>query len=591
MTVSIMTCEDVRERLPDLSRAGLTEWALVEAHRRECAECREAARLAQESARPVQPVPLHRVLRSWATERIEGIRSAFTGAAATWASQVCLSLRASMTAARLGTTRAIDAGRVSTMWVIARRPRVRLRSIREGSLRAATMLLAGTRAVVMHLAGMVAGVGSASRTVMQAAVVTLADRLARARSMLGDMSQRLVGAAIETGRSATAVLGRALANASQAIKSRTAVAKTRVAAGCTRGRLVALDALKGAAAFAAQGVHTATEAIYAALIFARMVLERSTRAVRRTVSGATVTAVAGLGVCFRFLAARSLPTATRAIDTTLIFARMVLERSTWAVRCRVSGATAAAVARLHYCSRFLAARAVPTATRAIDAAQIFARMVRERSTRAVRRSVSSVTGAGVRRSVSGVTGAALARLADCSRFLTALRRSLEVKPPVYTGLACGAVLITAALFAWPGWRTALFLGQPAPEQVTRERLSQPHPRSRNPSPAARRTAQTPARRAIAGKSPVQDAAASSSRTHRVATPRSSVPAGQAAIPAPMRTRGTTNIPESASDLVANPVSRSAAGESAWASPGRGRSAESPDESEAIEAGRRGTEQP
>lgn len=84
MTVPILTCEDVREELPDLSRAGLTEWALVEAHRRECAECREAARLLQERAMLVPRIAPHRVLHGWVAERIQAIRSSCTGAA-TWA--------------------------------------------------------------------------------------------------------------------------------------------------------------------------------------------------------------------------------------------------------------------------------------------------------------------------------------------------------------------------------------------------------------------------------------------------------------------------------------------------------------------------
>jgi predicted anti-sigma-YlaC factor YlaD len=79
---TLMTCEDARDRLALRvdGRIGLTEWALLEAHLRQCAECRQAdACLRQVAAagRPVRPprAVLASLVKAMERVRIEMTRS------------------------------------------------------------------------------------------------------------------------------------------------------------------------------------------------------------------------------------------------------------------------------------------------------------------------------------------------------------------------------------------------------------------------------------------------------------------------------------------------------------------------------------
>lgn len=531
----ILTCEDVREELPDLSRAGLTEWALVEAHRRECAECREAARLLQERAMLVPRIAPHRVLHGWVAERIQAIRSSCTGAA-TWAGRVVLSVRASLTAVRLEVMRATDkvtrvihAGRVTAMRVVAQRPRVRvpnihvrlpsihvhlpntrLPHIEERSARVASKLLVIPRVAATRLAGMLGRFGSATRTVAQTVGGVLPVQGAGSRAF---------GLLVEAG----AFLPRLLSGAA------------RVAGGLM-GHVVETLAHQPARYRSFSGG------------VSRRVGEAAIEGWRY------VTLVGGRLGANTSGAARSL---------------VALARPGIAAGC-ARGCLGASLA-LRGVGAF-AARSLQTANKASDIARAVARMVLEWSAGAVR----GVSAAGLG-GASGVAVAPVARLVDRSRFPRAMRWPLPVKRPIYMGLVSVGVLIMTALLVWPGG-AALFSGRPTSGRPTLERLSRQEPQPTDSKPADRSAAQPRA----AGQNSLRRNATTVATTQQAPVPRSGAQERPAAVPLPTRTPSTTTGREPASAVVTPAVGRPAARESARASPVGVGATESPDASEAID---------
>ena len=207
MTVLTMTCDEARAKLSVLSRDGmrLTEWALADAHRRRCAECREALDSPQPRVRAAQQVAPHRIVRRSSATSIEAIRSAVTRFAS-WMIRV-----------------------VSTGGVLTRVPGMLLPAL-----------------AVMF--------GRATARRMGSALEAFAHRLTWCRSLLQGVSHWSAEGAIRVWGSGTRRVGRTSASAAGASRVVIALAGRSIAGGCTGARRV----LTG---FVALGVRAATKAI------------------------------------------------------------------------------------------------------------------------------------------------------------------------------------------------------------------------------------------------------------------------------------------------------------------------------------------
>ena len=112
-----MNCHDAREGFSALVHGGLglTEWALVEAHVRQCVECRKERASVLEVLNSRQQVTLSRALLHCLSKMIDAIHFGTTSFAA-WLTRVRVLLSISLTVAGLAAVRVIEASRVGATW-------------------------------------------------------------------------------------------------------------------------------------------------------------------------------------------------------------------------------------------------------------------------------------------------------------------------------------------------------------------------------------------------------------------------------------------------------------------------------------------
>jgi hypothetical protein len=335
--VLIMTCDDAREGLSVLSREGmgLTEWALADAHLRQCAECREALEYLQPLVSSEQRVAPHHVWLRWLAAMIDAIPSITRVVA--WVTRVMVLLAISLTPLGLKVARAINTSRVGAMWMVDQLTHVRLPKIWVLSARTAAMVVVSTGPVMTRAAGVLgwprsslwvtraaAGVIEAVRAAgsrclglliqVGALLLTLkavsvraparliggvvrgfAHRLTWCRSSLAGLSQWAAKAAIRVWCSGTRLCGRSSANAAETTQVVIALTGRSIAVGCTRARrVVALFTPVDLTGFVALPVQAATKAIEATWVIGRRVLTPSGHAVRHVGLSARVGPIARL---------------------------------------------------------------------------------------------------------------------------------------------------------------------------------------------------------------------------------------------------------------------------------------------------------
>ena len=174
-----MNCHDAREGFSARFHGGmgLTEWALLDAHVRQCVECRKGRESVQEVVNSRQQVTPFRALLHCLRKMIDAIRLGTTSLAA-WLTRVGVPLAISLTVAGLAV---IEASRVAAAWIV-------------DPLTRARWLLPKLFKLL---------VWAAATTVSEAAdfVITgFADLLARLRSSLTIAGQGAARAAIEVAR-------------------------------------------------------------------------------------------------------------------------------------------------------------------------------------------------------------------------------------------------------------------------------------------------------------------------------------------------------------------------------------------------------
>ncbi len=176
-----MNCHDAREGFRALLHGGmgLTEWALLDAHVRQCVECRKERESVQEVLNSRQQVTPSRALLHCLSQMIDSTHLGTTSFAARLP-RVRVLLSISLTVSGQAAVRMIEASRVGVTWLVGLLTRVR------SLLPKLFKLFVWVAAIVIEGTGFV--------------VTGFADLLARLRSSLTIAGQGVARAAIEAAR-------------------------------------------------------------------------------------------------------------------------------------------------------------------------------------------------------------------------------------------------------------------------------------------------------------------------------------------------------------------------------------------------------